>query len=52
MDETIDTLVEKIVNSLSGWSWPEQAYIPTEISERLKAEAHECLEIEYGLTEE
>jgi hypothetical protein len=52
MDETIDTLVEKIKNSLSGWSWVDQAYMFTEIAERLKIESHECLAIEYGLTED
>jgi len=52
MDETIEILVEKIKNSLSGWSFSDQSFIMTEISDRLKKEAHGCLEKEYGLTEE
>ena len=52
MDEMIEKTVEEVRNSLSGFSWQDQAFMFTEIAERLKAEAHECLVIEYGLTEE
>lgn len=52
MDETIDILVEKIKDSISGWSWPDQAYMLTEIAERLKVEAHECLTAEFCVVEE
>jgi hypothetical protein len=50
MDKTIEILSEKVLISLSGWSFPDQAYMLGEIAEKLKDMAGECLEIEYGLT--
>jgi hypothetical protein len=50
MDKTIEILSEKVLHSLSGWSFPDQAYMLREIAERLKDMAGECLELEYGLT--
>ncbi|MDR1370912.1 MAG: hypothetical protein LBJ72_12445 [Dysgonamonadaceae bacterium] len=51
MDETIEILSEKVLNSLSGWSFPEQSYMLGEIAEKLKGMAGECLELKYGLTD-
>lgn len=50
MDETVEILSEKALNSLSGWPFPEQAYMLREIAGRLIEMAGECLELEYGLT--
>ena len=50
MDEMIEITAEKVLNSLSGWSFSEQAYMLREIAEKLKDMASECLQIEYGST--
>ena len=47
----IEITAEKVLNSLSGFSFPEQAYMLQEIAEKLKDMASECLLIEYGLIE-
>jgi hypothetical protein len=52
MDEMIETIAEKVLNSLSGWSFSEQAYMLGEIAERLKDMASEHLMTEFGLPEE
>jgi hypothetical protein len=52
MDEAIEKQVRQIRDSISSFSWRDQAFILTEISERLKVEVHECLTIECGLTDE
>ncbi|GHV31551.1 hypothetical protein FACS1894177_06390 [Bacteroidia bacterium] len=52
MDEMIEKIMEEITGRLSGFSWIDQAYMAVEISERLSIFSHECLEIEYGLTDE
>jgi hypothetical protein len=51
MDETIEILAEKVLNSLSGWPFPDQAYMLYEIAEKLKRMAGECLVTEYVLTD-
>jgi predicted ATPase len=48
MDEMIETTVEKVVNSLSGWSLKEQAQLCAEISERLRAVALAIGLVEHG----
>jgi|LSPZ01.1.fsa_nt_gi hypothetical protein len=35
MDEFIDTLAEKVINSISGYSFDDQAFIITELTDRL-----------------
>ena len=49
MDEMIEITAEKVVNSLSGFSFTDQAYMLNEIAEKLKEYADECLTLEYGL---
>jgi len=51
MDETIEKTAEKVLNSLSGYSFPDQAYMLNEIADRLREYAGECLQLEYGLKE-
>ncbi|MDR0681817.1 MAG: hypothetical protein LBG15_08230 [Dysgonamonadaceae bacterium] len=51
MDEMIEITAEKVVASLSGFSWTDQAYMLQEIAEKLKSAASECLQIEYVLTD-
>jgi len=52
MEEVIEITAEKIVNSLSGWTLVDQAYMLNEIAEKLKVMASECLQMEYGLISE
>jgi hypothetical protein len=47
MDEMIEITAEKVLNSLSGYSLPDQAYLLQEIAEKLKAMADGCLREEY-----
>ncbi|MDR1381781.1 MAG: hypothetical protein LBJ47_09940 [Tannerella sp.] len=49
MDEVIEILAEKVLNSLSGWSLPDQAHIMREIADRLTELSGECLKKEYCL---
>jgi hypothetical protein len=52
MDETIEILSEKVLNSLSGWSCPDQAHMLREIAGKLTEMAGKCLASEYCLTDE
>ena len=52
MDEMIEILSEKVLNSISGYSLPDQAYMLKEIAGRLQALASECLREEYGVENE
>jgi hypothetical protein len=52
MDEMIDITVEKVLNGLSGYSYPDRAYMLNEIAGRLREYADECLLLEYGLKDE
>jgi hypothetical protein len=52
MDEMIEKQVRQVMDGISGFSWLDQAYMAVEIAEMLKDFSHECLELEYGLTEE
>ena len=51
MEETIEKTAENIFSSLSGYSFPDQAYMLYEIADRLKEYATECLELEYDIAE-
>jgi sulfur transfer protein SufE len=51
MDEMIEITAEKVFNSLSGFSWSDQAYMLIEIAKKLRNYASECLEVEYGIEE-
>jgi len=50
MDEFIDTLKEKIINSLSGYPLDEQAFIITALADKLLDERSELLTREYSQT--
>jgi len=49
MEEMIEILSEKMLNSISGYSLPDQSYILLEVADRLKALASEYLQAEYGV---
>ncbi|MCL2651152.1 MAG: hypothetical protein FWD60_09050 [Candidatus Azobacteroides sp.] len=51
MDEMIEITAEKVLNSLDGYSFMDQAYILREIAGRLDKLADECLLQEYSLKE-
>jgi hypothetical protein len=51
MDETIEKAVKAVMDMISGYPFPDQAYMLTELAEKLREESHECLAIEYGLTD-
>jgi hypothetical protein len=51
MDEMIEITAEKVKNSLEGYSNMDQSIMLLEISKKLIEFSHECLAIEYGLTE-
>ena len=51
MDEMIEITAEKVFNSLSGYNYPDQAYMLHEIAEKLKGLASECLAMEYFFVE-
>ena len=52
MDEVIEAIVDYAVKSSEGFTFGEQAFIFTEVQERLTALSHEALMAEYGLREE
>lgn len=52
MDEVIEAIVDYAVKSSEGFTFGEQSFIFTEVSERLTALSHEALMAEYGLREE
>jgi hypothetical protein len=52
MDEMIEITVEKVVNSLDGYSLTERYFMLLAIYRKLKDAAHSCLCVEYGLTDE
>jgi hypothetical protein len=47
MDEMIETIAKSVADKLSGYSYPDQAYMLHEIAEKLKSSADECLMLEY-----
>jgi hypothetical protein len=49
MEETIEILSEKVLNSISNWTLIEQSVILREIAERLNEMAVNCMMNEFGL---
>lgn len=52
MDETIETILNYAIKKAEGFSFNEQSFIFTELSERLTRLSHDALMAEYGLKEE
>ena len=52
MDEMIEKTAEKVLSSLSGWGWADQAYMLHKIADRLMLFADECLRLEYSIKSE
>lgn len=52
MDEIIETILNEAMKKLEGFSFTDQSFIYSELSERLTALSHEALMAEYGLKEE
>jgi hypothetical protein len=52
MNETIEKTIKMVTDAIAGYSFTDQAFILTEMSERLKDEAHDALCAEYGFNEE
>ncbi|MDR2806287.1 MAG: hypothetical protein LBB85_11765 [Dysgonamonadaceae bacterium] len=50
MDKTIANAVETVKEIISGYSFADQSYMCNEIADKLRDESHECLLIEYNLT--
>jgi len=47
MDEMIESIAKSVSDKLSGYSYPDQAYMLLEIAEKLKRHAYERLQLEY-----
>lgn len=52
MDETIEKILNYAIKKAEGFSFSEQSFIFTELSERLTRLSHDALMAEYGLKEE
>lgn len=52
MDEVIEAIVNYAIKKSEGFSFSEQSFIFTELSERLTRLSHDTLMVEYGLKEE
>lgn len=52
MDETIETVLNYAIKKTEGFSFNEQSFIFTELSEHFTRLSHDALNAEYGLKEE
>lgn len=52
MDETIEAILNYAIKKAEGFSFSEQSFIFTELSEGLTRLSHDALNAEYGLKEE
>ena len=52
MDETIEAILNYTIKKAEGFSFSDQSFIFTELSERLTGLSHDALMAEYGLKEE
>lgn len=52
MDEVIEAILNDAIKKAEGFSYSEQSFIFTELSERFTALSHDALMAEYGLKEE
>ena len=52
MDKAIEVILNSIIKKVEGFSYDEQSFIFSELSERLTRLSHDALMAEYGLKEE
>ena len=52
MDEAIEAILNYAIKKSEGFSFGDQSFIFTELSERLSALSHDALMSEYGLKDE
>lgn len=52
MDETIEAILNNIIKKTECFSYDEQSFIFSELSERLTSLSHDALMTEYGMKEE
>lgn len=52
MDEIIETILNEAMKKSEGFSFTDQAFIFSELSERFTGLSHDVLMAEYGLKEE
>lgn len=47
MEETVEKIIEEVMERVGNYTWSDQHWILTEVSERLRGNADECLKMEY-----
>lgn len=52
MDKAIEVILNSIIKKVEGFSYDEQSFIFSELSERLTRLSHDALMAEYGMKEE
>lgn len=52
MDEVIEAILNEAMKKSEGFSFTDQAFIFSELSERFSGLSHDALMAEYGLKEE
>lgn len=52
MDEIIKAILNEAIKKAEGFSFSEQSFIYSEVSERLMGLSHDALMAEYGMKEE
>ena len=52
MDEVIEAILNEAMKKLEGFSFCDQSFIFSELSERFSELSHDALMTEYGLKEE
>lgn len=52
MDDVIEAILNSAIKKAEGFSFSDQSFIYSEVSERLTNLSHDALLTEYGLTEE
>lgn len=52
MDDTIEAILNYVIEKAEGFSFSDQSFIFTELSERLTRLSHDALMAEYGFKEE
>lgn len=52
MDEVIEKILNHVIKETEGFTFSDQSFIFTELSERMTQLSHDALMMEYGLKEE
>lgn len=47
MEETVEKIIEEVMERVGDYTWSDQHWILREVSERLRGNADECLKMEY-----